>query len=93
MSLNEIIAKISIMANEGATLSGLTARAETVIISVSAVIISILWIPIAFEFFSSDDSKRYNARIRLKNAVIGTIIYIMAISGVIYALFKYIVMG
>ncbi len=93
MSLSSIIAKISIMASGGATLSGLMGRAETVIISVSAVVISILWIPIALEFFSSDESRRYSARIRLKNATIGTIIYVMAVSGVIYALFNYIVSG
>lgn len=68
-------------------------RLDTVIISISAVIIGILWIPIAISFFSSDENKRFEAKTRLKNAIIGTLIYVLALSGVLYAVFNYIVTG
>lgn len=68
-------------------------RLDAVIISVSAVVVGILWIPIAISFFSSDENKRFEAKTRLKNAIIGTLIYVLALSGVLYAVFNYIVTG
>ncbi|OWP55349.1 MAG: hypothetical protein B2I17_09945 [Thermoplasmatales archaeon B_DKE] len=68
-------------------------RLLEVVISVSAVIVALLWIPIALSFFSTDENKRFEARGRLKNALIGTLIYVLAISGVIYAIFNYVALG
>ncbi len=68
-------------------------RLYEVVISISAVIIAVLWIPIAISFFGSDENRRFEARARLKNALIGTFIYVIAVSGVIYAVVNYIVTG
>lgn len=68
-------------------------RLLTIIISISAIVIAILWIPIALGFFTSDENKRYEAKSRLKNALIGTLIYVLAVSGVIYAVFNYVATG
>lgn len=68
-------------------------RLLTVVVSISAVVIAILWIPIALGFFTTDEDKRFEAKTRLKNAIIGTLIYVLAVSGVIYALFNYIATG
>lgn len=76
-----------------AQLSGAMSRLLEVVISVSAVIVALLWIPIALSFFSTDENKRFEARGRLKNALIGTLIYVLAISGVIYAIFNYVALG
>ncbi|BAB59779.1 TVG0629505 [Thermoplasma volcanium GSS1] len=84
---------ITYIASYGTSISSILSRLDTIVLSVSAVIISILWIPVALEFFSSDESKRISARTRLKNAAIGTFIYIMAVSGILYALVKYIITG
>lgn len=68
-------------------------RVYLLVASVSAIIIALLWIPIALGFFSSDENKKTDAKMRLKNAVIGTVIYVLAISGVLYAIFTYVVSG
>jgi hypothetical protein len=75
------------------SLTGILSRSMDIIIGVSAFIIAILWIPIAFSFFSSDEQKKYMAYSRAKNAAIGTLIFILAISGTIYAIFKFIAVG
>ncbi|AKA49109.1 hypothetical protein IX51_08320 [uncultured archaeon] len=74
-------------------LSGVVNRIYEVVASVSAVIIGLLWVPIAISFFSGDEDRRYDAKIRLKNAFIGTLIYVLALSGTLYAIFKFIVSG
>ncbi len=68
-------------------------RIYEVVASVSAVIIAILWIPIAMGFFGADENRRYEARIRMKNALIGTFIYVVAVSGLLYTLVKYLITG
>ena len=76
-----------------AQLTSITNRLYEVVISVSAVIIAVLWIPIAISFFGTDENRRIEARTRLKNALIGTFIYVVAISGVLYALVNFIITG
>jgi hypothetical protein len=76
-----------------ASITSMLGRIDTIVISVAAVLITLLWIPIALNFFSTDENKKLLARERLKNATIGTIIFIMAISGVLYTVFNYIVTG
>ncbi|MCY0852075.1 MAG: hypothetical protein OWQ34_04990 [Thermoplasma acidophilum] len=87
------ISLVPLLSGGGSSISAVLTRIDTIAISVSAVIISLLWIPIAMEFFSSDESKRMIARTRLRNAAIGTFIYILAVSGLLYALFNYIITG
>jgi nitrogen fixation/metabolism regulation signal transduction histidine kinase len=91
----QIIAKIpkTVILSISSELQGITGRIDEIIISFSAVLMLILWIPVAVSFFSIDENKRVEARQRLKNAIIGTFIYALAISGVIYAIFKYIASG
>ncbi|MGP6220033.1 hypothetical protein [Caldiplasma sukawensis] len=68
-------------------------RLTDLAIGVSASIIVIFWIFIALSFFSQDENRKMEAYARAKNGAIGTIIYIMAVSGILYALFKYIIVG
>lgn len=68
-------------------------RVYLLVASVSAIIIALLWIPIALGFFSSDENRKTDAKLKLKNAVIGTVIYCLAISGVLYAIFTYVISG
>lgn len=74
-------------------IQGMMTRIYEVVASVSAILIAILWIPIAIGFFSTDENKRYEAKVRLKNALIGTFIYVIAVSGFLYTLVNYIVTG
>ncbi len=72
---------------------GILDRAYLIAVSVSAIVIALLWIPIAIGFFSTDEARKTDAKLRLKNATYGTIIYVLAVSGVLYAIFRYIAVG
>ena len=76
-----------------ASINAMMGRIDDIVISVSAVLITLLWIPIALNFFSTDENKKIMARERLKNAAIGTVIFIMAISGILFTIFNYVVTG
>ncbi len=76
-----------------ASINAMLGRIDNIAISVSAILITILWIPVALSFFSTDENKKYMAREKLKNATIGTVIYILAISGILFTVFNYVVTG
>jgi len=76
-----------------ASINAMMGRIDDIAISISAVLITLLWIPIALNFFSADENKKILARERLKDAAIGTVIFIMAISGILFAVFNYVVTG
>ncbi len=90
-----LLFRIHELATAAATgsLTGITTRLMAVVIGISAVVIALLWIPIAFSFFSADEQKRYMAYSRARNAAIGTLIFVLAVSGTLYALFHYIAVG
>ncbi len=92
MSFSTLIAIMTTSAN-ATQVSQIMNRIYEVVASVSAILIAILWIPIALNFFSDDEEKRYSAKLRLKNAFIGTVIYVMAISGTLYTIFLYLATG
>jgi len=92
ITLSAILSK-PLASTVSSQISGITGRIYEIVASVSAVIIAILWIPIAISFFGADESKRYEAKARLKNALIGTFIYIIAVSGILYAVVTYIITG
>ncbi len=94
VSLSQIgIVEILSYVSSTTQLSGALSRLLEVVVSISAVVVALLWIPIALSFFSTDENKRFETRGRLKNALIGTLIYVLAISGVIYAVFNYVAIG
>ncbi|EQB73530.1 MAG: hypothetical protein AMDU4_FER2C00057G0001, partial [Ferroplasma sp. Type II] len=41
-----------------ASINAMMGRVDDIVISVSAVLITLLWIPIALNFFSTDEKKR-----------------------------------
>jgi hypothetical protein len=93
MILSSIVKDTSISLSGINQLNAIMGRGMDVLISLSAVIIAILWIPIAIGFFSTDENRKYRAYEKLRNAAIGTLIYVMAISGVIFGLFNFIITG
>ncbi len=83
-----------ILAASGQTqIQGIMNRVYEIALSASAVVIALLWIPIAIGFFSADETRKFEAKTRFKNAAIGTLIYVLAVTGVIYAVFSYIATG
>ena len=89
----DVFVSMKSMASSNTTIQDVFQRGFEVIISVSAIIIALLWIPIALGFFSSDEQKRYDSKNRVKYAALGTVIYILAISGFIYGIFNFIATG
>ena len=63
------------------------------IVGISAVVIGLLWIPIALGFFSEDERRRAESKVRAKYAFLGTVIYILAITGTLYAIVYYVATG
>ncbi len=92
MALSELIALIT-STTTNTQLYDILNRVYLIVISVSALLIALLWIPIALGFFSSDENRKTDAKMKLKNAVYGTIIYVLAVSGVLYAIFQYVALG
>ncbi|MEM0138605.1 MAG: hypothetical protein QW100_02610 [Thermoplasmatales archaeon] len=74
-------------------ISAIVQRAFDIIAGVSGLIIAILWIPIALGYFSKDLDRKSDAKERTKDALIGTVIFVMAVSGVLYAVVHYVVAG
>ncbi len=79
--------------NNASLLNVVMQRALGIIAGISGVIIAILWIPIAMGYFSKDLDRKADAKERTKDALIGTVIFVMAVSGVLYAVVHYIVTG
>lgn len=86
-------AQPSAIANNSSDISGIVQRAFGIIAGVSGLIIAILWVPIAIGYFSKDMDRKADAKERTKDALIGTVIFVMAVSGVLYAVIHYIVTG
>lgn len=84
--------QVAIVSNS-TDVSGMVQRAYGIISGVSALIIAILWVPIALGYFSKDLDRKADAKERTKDALIGTVIFVMAVSGVLYAVVHYIVAG
>lgn len=74
-------------------INAMVQRAFGIIAGVSGLIIAILWVPIAIGYFSKDLDRKADAKERTKDALIGTVIFVMAVSGVLYAVVHYIVAG
>lgn len=68
-------------------------RAYEIVVGIAALLIAILWVPIAIGYFSRDLDRKADAKERTKDALIGTIIFIMAITGILYGVIHYIVVG
>lgn len=80
-------------ANNSTEINAIVQRAFGIVAGVSGLIIAILWVPIAIGYFSKDLDRKADAKERTKDALIGTIIFVMAITGVLYAVIHYIVAG
>lgn len=75
------------------TITQMIQRAYGIVAGISALLIALLWIPIAIGYFSRDLDRKADAKERTKDALIGTIIFVMAVSGILYGVIHYIVVG
>lgn len=81
------------VSNNSTVVNAIVQRAFGIVAGVAGLIIAILWVPIAIGYFSKDLDRKTDAKERTKDALIGTIIFVMAITGVLYAVIHYIVVG
>lgn len=83
----------STVLDSATAINAMVQRAFGIIAGIAGLIVAILWVPIAIGYFSKDLDRKADAKERTKDALIGTVIFVMAISGVLYAVVHYIVAG
>ncbi|MGC8574250.1 MAG: hypothetical protein ACP5LC_01830 [Thermoplasmata archaeon] len=91
--MNSSITALATTSTNSTQINGIVDRAFGIVAGVAGLVIAILWVPIAIGYFSRDLDRKADAKERTKDALIGTIIFVMAISGVLYAVIHYIVVG
>jgi len=56
-------------------------------------ILALVWARVALSWFSNDISKKIQAKDRARDAMIGTLLFVAAVSGLIYGLAHWVVTG
>lgn len=56
-------------------------------------ILSLVWARVALSWFSNDATKKIHAKDRARDALIGTLLFIAAVSGLVWALAHWVVTG
>jgi len=56
-------------------------------------ILALVWARVALSWFSNDVTKKIQAKDRARDAMIGTLLFVAAVSGLIYALAHWVVTG
>jgi len=78
---------------QNSTIYQIVQRAFEIVVGISSLLIALLWVPIAIGYFSKDLDRKADAKERTKDALIGTIIFVMAVSGILYGVIHYIIVG
>ncbi len=56
-------------------------------------ILALVWARVAMSWFSNDITKKVQAKDRARDALVGTLLFVAAISGVVYGLAHWVVTG
>jgi amino acid transporter len=56
-------------------------------------ILALVWARVAFSWFSNDLTKKVQAKDRARDALIGTLLFVAAVTGLVYALAHWVVTG
>ena len=56
-------------------------------------ILALVWARVAFSWFSNDITKKVQAKDRARDALIGTLLFVAAVTGVVYGLAHWVVTG
>ena len=56
-------------------------------------ILSLVWARVALSWFSNDVTKKVQAKDRARDALIGTLLFVAAVSGLVYGLAHWVVTG
>lgn len=84
--------------SEGATpavsnFSAAIARLVTLAAAAGAGLLSLVWARVALSWFSHDSLKKVLAKERARDALIGTLLFIGAVSGLVWTLANWVVTG
>ena len=68
-------------------------RLVEVVAAAGAGLLALVWARVAISWFSNDVTKKVQAKDRARDALIGTLLFVGAISGLVWALAQWVVSG
>jgi hypothetical protein len=76
-----------------ANFTGAMDRLVALVAAAGGAILALVWSRVALSWFSNDISKKVQAKDRARDALIGTLVFMAAISGLAFALAQWVVSG
>jgi hypothetical protein len=86
----------SATASSGASVANFTAAINRLVELVGLAgggILALVWARVALSWFSNDVTKKVQAKDRARDALVGTLLFVAAVSGMIYGLAHWVVTG
>jgi hypothetical protein len=74
-------------------LSAAIGRLVTLVGAAGGGLLALVWARVALSWFSNDVGKKVQAKDRARDALVGTLIFVAAISGLFWALAQWVVTG
>jgi hypothetical protein len=68
-------------------------RLVTLVGAAGSGLLALVWTRVALSWFSNDLSKKVQAKDRARDALVGTLLFVAALSGLLFALAKWVVGG
>ncbi len=68
-------------------------RLVTIVGAAGGGLLALVWARVALSWFSNDVTKKVQAKDRARDALIGTLIFVGAVSGLVWALAQWVVTG
>jgi hypothetical protein len=68
-------------------------RLVEIVAAAGAGLLALVWARVAISWFSNDVTKKVQAKDRARDALIGTLLFVGAISGLVWALAQWVVSG
>jgi hypothetical protein len=76
-----------------ANFTGALDRLVTLVAAAGGAILALVWARVAMSWFSNDISKKVQAKDRARDALVGTLVFMAAVSGLAFALAQWVVSG
>jgi hypothetical protein len=68
-------------------------RLVTLVAAAGGAVLALVWARVALSWFSNDIAKKVQAKDRARDALIGTLLFLGAVSGLAFALAQWVVSG
>jgi hypothetical protein len=68
-------------------------RLVTLVAAAGAGLLALVWARVAFSWFTNDVSKKIQAKERARDALVGTLLFVAALSGMIWTLAHWVLTG